>query len=178
MRNKILLGLTLLWPLASWAADDFKPLDVKLGLWESTVTTDTAGAPPIPEEVLSKMTPEQRARMEAVIKGRQGAGPQSRVTKSCLTKEVLDKSLSFGDEGKGECKRTVVSSSSSKRDMHLECTNGAMKSSGDIHMEAINSENIKGSSTMNVANAGRNMSIKINYSAKWISADCGDLKKK
>ena len=38
------------------------PLDVKLGLWESTVTTEASGAPPMD---LSSLTPEQKARVKA-----------------------------------------------------------------------------------------------------------------
>ena len=46
---------------ALWGADPVK-LNVKPGNWEITTTTKTVGKAPIPKEILSKMTPEQRSR--------------------------------------------------------------------------------------------------------------------
>lgn len=180
MRNAILLGVTLLWPLASWAADDYKPLDVKLGLWESTMTSQTSGMPPMPEEVLSRLTPDQRAKMEAAMKARESKGPQTRVTKSCLTKEQLNKAMTFGGEGNGACKRTLVSSSASKQDVRFECSDerSKMKSTGNVHIEAVNSENVKGTSQVSSGDGSHKMNIQISFSAKWVSADCGDVGKK
>jgi hypothetical protein len=63
MRN-VLLGIVLLLSLTVMAADKIQPLNVKLGLWETTHTTTTSGQMPIPPEMLAKLTPEQRAKME------------------------------------------------------------------------------------------------------------------
>jgi len=180
MRNAILLGLTLLWPLALFAADDYKPLDVKLGLWESTLTSQTTGMPPLPEELLSKLTPDQRARMEAAMKARAAKGPQTRVTKSCLTKDQLDKALTFGSEGNAACKRTLINSSSTKQDIRFDCSDekSGMKGSGTVHVEAINSENVKGAVQVSAAGGANNMNTQMSFSAKWVSSDCGDVGKK
>ena len=60
MKNVSLLTLALLlYPLASWSADELKPLDVKPGLWETTMTSQMSGMPPIPPEALARLTPEQ-----------------------------------------------------------------------------------------------------------------------
>jgi Protein of unknown function (DUF3617) len=179
MRNAILLGVTLLWPLASRAADDYKPLDVKLGLWESSTTNQTNGVPPIPEELLSRLTPDQRAKMEEAMKARAAKGPQTRVTKSCLTKDELNKAMTFGAEGNAACKRTLITSTSSKQDIRFDCNDekSGMKGSGTVHVEAINSETVKGSAQVNVG-AGNNMTMQMSFNAKWVSADCGDLGKK
>lgn len=180
MRNATLLGLTLLWPLASWAADDYKPLDVKLGLWESTMTSQTSGMPPLPEELLSRLTPDQRAQMEAAMKARAAKGPQSTVTKSCLTKDQLNKALAFGGEANTACKRTLITSTSTKQDIRFDCSDekSNMKGSGTIHVEAINSENVKGTTQVSTAAGGNNMNIQMSFSAKWVSSDCGALGKK
>jgi hypothetical protein len=181
MRNAILAAALLLAPLATWAADDYKPLDVKVGLWEATTSSQTSGAPPIPEELLSKLTPEQRAKMDAAVKARQAQGPQTRVTKSCLTKDALAKAMAFGGGGDNDtCKRTLVSSSSSKQEVHIECNdeNTKMKSSGDLHLEAVNSETVKGSLQIASTNGTNKMNVQTNFSAKWLSANCGDAGKK
>src|SRR6266568_18776 len=45
-----------------------QPLNVKPGLWETTATYKTSGAPPIPPETLAKLTPQQQARLEERMK--------------------------------------------------------------------------------------------------------------
>ena len=49
----------------AYAADP--AFDVKTGLWEVTSTGSMSGAPPIPQDALARMTPEQRAQMEAAM---------------------------------------------------------------------------------------------------------------
>src|SRR5579884_3172205 len=96
-----LCGLVCL--LALSAAGDSQPLNLKLGLWETTIDNRTSGAPPIPDSVLAKMTPEQRARMEAALKARGAGGSQPRTYKNCLTKEGLNKALTWASSGKAGC---------------------------------------------------------------------------
>jgi len=180
MRNAILAAVILLVPLASPAADKITPLDVKLGLWETTTSNQTSGAPPIPDELLARLTPDQRAKMEATFKAQQ-ARAVPRVNKSCLTKEGLEKAMTWGNQDNNTCKRTVTTSSSSKQDIRFECgdESNRMKSSGTIHVEALNSENVKGTGTvqMTSGDSARSMNMQINFSAKWLSADCGALGK-
>lgn len=143
------------------------------------MTSQTNGMPPIPEELLSRLTPDQRAKMEAAMKARAARGPQTRVTKSCLTKDQLDKALTFGSEGNTACKRTLITSSSSKQEIRFDCNDekSNMKGTGTVHVEAINSENVKGTTQVTAAGGGNNMNIQMSFSAKWVSPDCGDLKK-
>src|SRR5690242_3115927 len=118
-----------LYPLASRAADEFKPMDVKPGLWETTVSTQMTGMPPIPPEALARLTPEQRAQMEAVLKQRSGQGPRATTSKSCVTKDDLNKPLSFNDTVKQSCKSTIIRSSSSEQEVRLDCSEGAIQGS-------------------------------------------------
>ena len=178
MKTTILLGVALVWPLAFWAADNFQPLNVKPGLWETTMTNEMSGMPPMPAEALARLTPEQRAKIEAAMKARAAQGAKTTVHKNCITKEQLAKPLKFGDESEKNCKYTFVTSSGSKQEIHVECTQGTMNSKGDVHVEAVNSENIKGSSQMSVGDGGRTMNIKMGFTAKWIGASCGELKDK
>jgi hypothetical protein len=178
MRNLIFLGVILLAPL-TWAADDIKPLDVKLGLWESTVNSQISGRPPLPDEVLSRLSPDQRARMEDALKAQQAKGGIVRTTKSCLTKEKLDQAMTFGNEG-ANCKRTVITSNSSKQEIRFECTDAQsnMKTDGTMHVEALNSENVKGTGQVKADNGANNMNVQVNFTAKWLGSDCGALGKK
>ena len=174
MRNLTLFALILLAPLAGRAADEMTPLDVKPGLWESTVTIQSSGMPGIPEETLAKLPPEQRARMEAAVKA-----PPHVTSRSCRTSETLKKPLEFGDRANSSCKRTVVSSSPGAMEFHLECNNGRTRSVGDGHVQAVSSESLKGETVMNTIMEGRGAIIsKVLFSSTWLGSDCGDVKPK
>ncbi len=108
----ILLGLVLLLSAAVWAADKIQPLNVKTGLWETTRTTTTSGQMPIPPELLARLTPEQRAKMEERMKANSAEKTRASTSKSCMTKEKLEKAP-FSDEQKN-CTRTIVRSTSSE----------------------------------------------------------------
>jgi len=54
-------------------------LDVKLGLWEVTSASTRSGMPTIDT---SKMTPEQRARVEAALQGAQRSAQRHRCARS------------------------------------------------------------------------------------------------
>src|SRR5882724_1490051 len=69
MRTRtLIIGLVCLSSAAVWAGGKFQPLDVKTGLWETTTTNTHSGEMPLPAELLDRLTPEQRARMEARMK--------------------------------------------------------------------------------------------------------------
>ena len=113
----ILAGLVMLSSVAVWAADKLQPLNVKTGLWETTTTRITSGEIPIPAEMLARLTPEQRARMEARMKANSAEKTKTNTSKSCMTKEKLEKAP-FSDEQK-ECTRTIVTSTSSKAEVRF-----------------------------------------------------------
>src|SRR5262245_38326842 len=91
----------------AWAQTKLQPLNVKTGLWESTITTTTSGQMPIPAEMLARLTPEQRAKFEARMN--QNASPKTRTytNRDCETKEKLAEQP-FNSEK--ECKQTIVTS--------------------------------------------------------------------
>lgn len=78
MRSRIFLGLVLICAIAGWAADRIQPLNVKLGLWEMTITTKNSGQMPVPPELLSKLTSEQRARLEERMKAQSSGDSKTR----------------------------------------------------------------------------------------------------
>ena len=158
----------------AWAADP-TPLNVKTGQWETTMTTETAGQLPIPQEMLDKMTPEQRARMEAAMKARGAQGARTNAHKSCVKKEDLDKP--FGDdEQRKSCKQTIVTSSATRQEIHMDCEIGGGKQSGTLKVEAVDSGNVKGSMQMVASNGGRSMNVNSSFSAKWLGPVCTESK--
>lgn len=187
MRTKILgkvclvvivfVSLTVFVPPALWAADNILPLNVKEGLWEVTVTHSMSGMPNssmanIPPDALAKMTPEQRSRVEAMMSGKSSTD----VRKECVTKEKLQKNSAFSNN-RGDCTRSVVNSTGRKLEVKFHCEEKQSSSDGNFVMEALGSDNVKGTMHM-VANTsgGHNMTMDFTITSKYLGQDCGDVK--
>ncbi len=174
---KLSLAIVLLAVSAAWAADPV-PMDVKPGQWEATVTTQFAGMPQgrqipqIPPEQLAKLPPEQRAKIEAALK-LAGGGPRTSTSKSCVKKEDLTKLPLNNDQS---CKTTLVSSSSTKQEIHMECDRNGNKQTGTMTIEALNSESIKFTIQAGADNNGKNMNMTITGTSKWLGPACSDSK--
>lgn len=171
--GKGVYGLVLLTSMAVLAAGKLQPLNVKLGLWEVTQTSTISGQPPIPADMLSKLTPEQRARIEERMKA--NAGDKTTTTyKSCLTKEKLEQDPAFLNKSK--CTWTVLASSSSKADARGVCMNGDVKIDVTLHVEALNTESVKASSQGDASAGGHTMISNSTYVAKWVGPACGNTR--
>jgi len=163
----ILAALVMLSSVTVWAADKLQPLNVKTGLWETTTTRITSGEIPIP----AGLTPEQRAKMEARMKANSAEKTKTNTSKSCMTKEKLEKAP-FSDEQK-ECTRTIVTSTSSKAEVRFTCDQADTKVNGTINVEALNPENVKGSGNATMTGGGHTMTTSGTFTSKWLGSDCG-----
>jgi hypothetical protein len=152
------------------AADKIQPLNVKLGLWETTHTTTMSGEMPIPPEMLAKLTPEQRAKMEERMKANSAGRTTTSTSKSCLTKEKLEQAP-FSDRGK-ECAPTILTSTSSNAVIKFTCDMSGMKMSGTINVEALTPENVKGSA-QTTATGNHTMNVNATFTSKWLGSSCG-----
>jgi len=175
MKKAVLFAMAVLCASALWAANTVQPLDVKLGLWETTTVSQMNGMPPIPPEMLAHMTPEQKAKMEAMMKQRQAEGPKTHTTKKCVTKEDLGKGGWF-DKDDQDCTKTIVTSTSRKLDVKLECTKGGGKQSGTLNVEALDSGNVKGTMQMSATNGANTMTMNSTMTSKWMGSACGAVK--
>jgi hypothetical protein len=168
MRLMILAGAVVLVPAAMWG----QGFDAKPGLWESTSTTTMAGGSvQIPEDKLAAMPPEQRKMIESLNKGRTNTS----TSKSCITKETMAKGFPTSQVA-NNCTQTTTTLNSSKVVIHMECTAQGMMpaASGDITIERIDSEHVKGTIAIN-ATGGRG-GMNSTFLAKYVGADCGDAK--
>ena len=169
MKSLLAVAMVLTCAGAAFSADKIQPLDVKLGQWETTTTSQMSGMPPIPPEAMARMTPEQRAKMQAAM----NQAPHTQTRKSCLKKEDLEKGATFGEDRKN-CTRTVLTSTSSKMDVRLQCDEGSgMKTDATLKIEALNSENVKGDIQAESSGGGNKMNMKSNFTAKWLGPVCG-----
>lgn len=173
MKTLTLFAVIALAPLACRAADEITPLNVKTGLWETTFTTQMNGIPGVSDDILAKMPPEQRARMEAAIKG--ASGP--RTTRSCVTPDTMKKGMAFGESSNSSCKRTLVSSSPTSATFHVECSNGRMTNVGDGHVQTTGSDTVKGDVVMKTTMpGGRTTTTNVTFTGHWLGSDCGSVK--
>jgi len=172
----ILLASVMMCPVAMWS-QDIKPIDVKPGLWENTTTSQISGLkmPQLTPEQLAKMPPQARAQFEGV------GAPQTQTLKACITREQLAKPLF--DSGDKSCSYNLKNSSSSSQTIHVECTRGNTKTAGDLTLDRVDSEHLKGDMLMKTTgdsstagSMGQNMTIKISFTNKFLSSDCGDVK--
>ena len=69
---------------------------------------------------MSELTTEQRPAMAARMKANSGEQTSTSTSKSCLTKEQLEKGRAFERKDK-ECTQTVVTSNGNKMELRLEC---------------------------------------------------------
>jgi hypothetical protein len=167
--TKNVLPLLILAAGISRAADNVTPLDLKPGLWETISVSERSGMPSIPADKLAAMPPEQRARIEAMTSGK----PTTSTRQSCRTEKDL---RSFTDDGNKLCKQTIVTSTSTKQELKMDCDMPGNKGTGTVTIEAKDPGHVNGLVLMHVGNNGRNMDMKITITAKWVSSSCGDVK--
>jgi len=142
MPKTILLTAILLSGIGLYAAT-LEPLNVKPGLWQVTMTNTINGAP----------------------------RPNTNSYKSCVKKEDLDK-YPFSDP-KDKCTWTVRTSTGSKMEASGTCTpEGVGKVDFNIHVEAPDTENIKGTGQLTIDGPGGSMTGNYSVTAKWASSTC------
>lgn len=150
------------------------PLDLKLGLWQSTITTESSGAPPIDT---SRLSPEQRARIEAMFKQRAARGPKTHISKSCLTKKKLAEDPASQPPEQGEtCSTKIISQSSTHWQGNRVCTGNGRRREFDIDISALSRERTKGTIKVSIGDASRTMKVNGTIAGKWLASDCGSLK--
>lgn len=175
MRKLIFLSVIgLAGALVLVAQSKYKPLNVKTGLWETTWTSSTTGRPPIPDDLLAKMTPEQKAHFEAAMKSLSAQNAKPRINKSCLTKEKLEKDP-FNRQSQS-CKETVLASTGSRMEIREQCAEGKMQSDITVSIVASDSEHVTGTVKSNMTGGGNTMNINGTLTSKWLGPVCGNVK--
>jgi hypothetical protein len=155
------------------ATPDKLAMDVDLGLWEVSTAGDMSGAPPIPEALLQRMTPEQQAKMQAAIANR--SAPKK--FKQCMTAEKASRGFGEDDEG-GNCKLTVTTNTSSEFQAEKQCTSdGGKNYDAKIHFTLSGKRRAKGTIDINLVQPdGKSTMFHRTVDAQWLSSDCGTIK--
>lgn len=146
---------------------------IKTGLWEQSITISRHGALPMPDSVLSKLTPEQRARVEAQM----GASQQPRTTthQECLTEKDLDR-FSIFENPDPRCKQTIQSSTGTQIDAQWECKiEEGVTGKGTMHIDILSPESARATSHTVVDSNGRQIVSDSKMTSRWIGADCSGI---
>jgi len=167
----ISIGLLLAASTTGLAADKVQPFNVKTGQWETTGTNTVSGAMPIPDALLAKLSPEQRARMEERMKANSGGKTMPYTSRSCVTKEDLEKVPKFGMD-KQSCTTTVLTSTGTKAEIRADCEMQGMKASWTMQFEALSTESVKGSGHTIATGNGHSMNVTSSFTSKWRGATC------
>jgi len=149
-------------------ADSF---NAKPGAWEMTTTTVTTGMP-IPADVLAKMPPEQRAKMEKIMQARAGK-PSTHVAKSCVTQQDLDQDRVIKSDDDARCTRKIISKSANKIVFEQTCTT-PLASTANVLVEANTPESIMASMDMVQGSTGGKVHVDIK--GRWLGASCAGIK--
>lgn len=160
----------------------------KPGLWE--VTSKMGGSPEMDQAManlqkqLASMSPAERKQMEAMM-GKQGlnlSGPPGAVTaKSCITKEMVDRSQ-LPVQTRGNCTSTTTEKTSTSMKFKYVCTNPSSTGEGQFNFpnDSSYTMNMKISSADegngNGNGNGKPQTNTIDGSGKWLGTDCGNIK--
>ncbi|MBK6452029.1 MAG: DUF3617 domain-containing protein [Steroidobacteraceae bacterium] len=147
-------------PLVSHA----ETLDIKTGAWEVTISTAMSGMP-IPKEAMAKMSPEQRARMEASMRAQAGQG-KPHISRSCVTREDIDRGLLMRSD-EPNCKRKVITQNARHLEMEEVCT-GPEPSKSHFKVDATSNERYTGS----IDTTRGDGKVHVDMSGRWIAATC------
>jgi hypothetical protein len=169
MKSRISVVMAVLAvPMCAHAAE---PLNVKLGLWETTWVTETRGMPPLQKELLDRLSPEQRKEMEADLRAEQAQGPDKNTDRECITQRDLDRP--FEPSNTKECKHTNIASTRTTQEIRIVCT-GGMPGSGTMKVSAPNPETLVGSMDLKLGEGAQSMTIKGQMKGRWLGSGCGD----
>ena len=163
-------GLMLMGAITSAVAE---PLDIKPGLWQMTVRGEMHGMPPIPEEQLRGLSPQQRAAIEKMMA--ESAKPHIRELKQCITQEDLNKSedLFSTDQPGMKCNNKLSKHSGKSMSGTIDCAKDKTRSTGEFSYEAKDREHVTGKVSMTISNGRNTMTTIGTMSGHWIGAECG-----
>lgn len=177
------LPLTVIDASAAWAQTQksaqstikLQSLNIKPGLWESTRTIKRTGEMPIPTELLNRLTPEQRTRMEERMKANSGGHTSTETEKHCVTREDLERDRLKIAEAK-ECTTTVVNSTSTNLKGKIVCETAGMHATGMLELVAVDPEHVNGSYHSTMDGNDHTMNLEGTWTSKWLGSSCGDVK--
>jgi Protein of unknown function (DUF3617) len=152
-------------------------LNIKLGLWEIATQANISGAPPIPEDTLAKMSPEQRARMQAAIQASMADVAKPKLAKHCVTEEKVAQGFNLDRRHDSTtCQKKLVTNTSTELQLTETCPEDNGSTSIDEHIQLNGSDQVAGTVHFVKNSGGKNMTVDSTIKGQWLAASCGDIK--
>ncbi len=155
---------------------------IKAGLWETQSTiTNTMSLPPDVEARLAAMPVAQQAQVRSMMGGVGGGQPVSVTNKSCVAGKVtMDSLLSQQQKSAMKCTFTNRTQTADGASFDTSCTSPQGTATGHTQLHFVDDEHASGTThmTMDMTSRGQttHMTVDNTMSAKWLAADCGDVK--
>lgn len=145
---------------------------IKPGLWEVHSERQVNGQPVASAaDSMKKMSPEVRARMEAMMKQRGMTTGGAGANRVCLSKESLDPAFW---QHLSNCKTEYGARTATAWKWHTVCPQTDSVIDGEAVFANAESYAVHSASTRTFR--GEAKVTKVTLQAKWLGADCGDLK--
>jgi hypothetical protein len=158
--------------LACAAAGAAETAPIKPGLWEVRSDRQIDGKPAAaPTDSMKNMKPEVRAKVEAMMKQKGMAVGSSGANHLCFTKDSLDAGRW---QNSATCKTDYGTRTASAWKWHSVCAPSGTVVDGEALFA--NPENYTVSTTSTHAFRGETRTTQTTIKARWLGADCGDLK--
>lgn len=145
-------------------------IDAKPGLWEHTTVMRQDAMPPRPD--VSKLPPEQRARMQAVLDEMSG---KPVTVRRCVTAESLKSWEHYARQAQEEssCTYTILESTPKRGRMTMACEHN--KTTGSMEWSVPTPERMEGSFDVTSSRKGVERRMSATMTGRWLGAECGDV---
>ena len=173
-------GIFLAIGLLPTARAQSRQIPVKLGLWESQVSSTMVMAlPPEAEARIAAMPPERQAQMRARLNG---SKPNVSTYKSCIAQHAtMDELLNQNQDKRGaKCTFTNRTQTSDGASFDTTCTMPQGTATGHTEFHMLNDEHWTStthiSADMGGGGATRHVSMESTVTSRYVGAQCGDVK--
>ena len=125
---------------------------------------------------LSKLPPEQRARIEQMLSTRSASTPTTSVARYCVTPESAQTWETFvrDDREEAGCQRTVQDATSRSLKMSIVCAGG--KQTGTLEFSAAGPDRVTGTVVLVRQEEHGERKVRVDMDSRWLGADCGAVK--
>jgi len=167
----LIIACTLTVAACRGQAQNQRPM--KPGLWQIHIDSEINGKkPPDMAERMKNMSPETRKRAEAAMKQQGVDASDSGGRKVCYGREMIEQGR-WAEQPNG-CKTDYSTRTPSLWKWHSSCPKMGFEGDGEAIFP--DSENYVVKSSGVITDEGKANTTRSTITAKWLSADCGDIK--
>ena len=174
-------GIFLAIGLSPAARAQSRQIPVKLGLWESQVSSTMVMAlPPEAEARIAAMPPDRQAQMRGMMSG---SKPNVSTYKSCVAQHAtMDELLDQNQNKSGmKCTFTNRTQTSDGASFDTSCTMPQGTATGHTEFHMLNDEHWTSTTHISADMSGkggatRHVSMESTVTSRYVGAQCGDVK--